>query len=460
MTNRLLKGETLPSIFQTIGWFQDPVEYLEYCQKKYGSLFEMNMGPLFKPQVLISDPIAVKQLFAADYRKLDSGKVVSPNADVPILGNDSIATASGENHQRLRKLLKPSFHREKIRSQGEQICQITQTTVNSYWATWQKQKYGYISIAQMMREISTKVIFNVVLGLDADNERQREIKRLLSQIISPQQLTLNSLMFFFPFLQIDLGSVSPWGNYQKKIGNLDRLIYAEIEERKTTNSDKDRPNDILSQMIEAVDENGKSLTKQEIRDQVMTLLVAGFETTSTALSWAVYWINHFPNVKAALLEEIDTFHETEVAERVTLPYISAVCSESLRIYPPGVLGFSRIVKEPIDISEYHFESGTILTPCIYLLHHNNEIYPEPDKFDPQRFLNKTFKQYEYIPFGGGKRKCLGYTFALFEIKLVLITMFENWKIKLADESLRETPVRSGAMLTPKNQVKVTLDKRI
>lgn len=126
MTNQLPRGETLPSIFQTIGWFQDPVKYLEYCQKKYGDIFTMNMGPLFKTQVLIANPQAIKQLFALDHQELDSGKAVDRNADVPLLGNESIAMASGENHRRLRKLLKPAFHGEKIRHQGKQICQITE----------------------------------------------------------------------------------------------------------------------------------------------------------------------------------------------------------------------------------------------------------------------------------------------------------------------------------------------
>jgi cytochrome P450 family 110 len=212
-------------------------------------------------------------------------------------------------------------------------------------------------------------------------------------------------------------------------------------------------------MIIVKDEEGHSLTEVEIRDQMMTLLVAGFETTSTALSWAIYWTSYIKDVRTKLLNEINSSDTTELFSKTSFPYLNAVCSEALRIYPPAVLGFRRIVKKPIEIANYYFEPGTILTPCIYLLHQREEIYPHPQQFEPERFLTRTFKQHEYIPFGGGQRKCLGYALALLEMKLVLLTIFKNWEIKLADESSPEVPASFGVTIFPKNQVKVTLKKR-
>ncbi|MDJ0597005.1 MAG: cytochrome P450 [Pleurocapsa sp. MO_226.B13] len=232
MRNNFPKGETISSIFQTIFWLNDPLEYLKYCQQKYGNIFTLNMGPIFQPQVLISEPQILKQIFSSDYDKLDSGKAANLNIDIPLIGKNAISMVSGQNHQRLRKLLKPSFHGEQIKQQEEQICNLTQKIIYKYWSDWRQSKGNYISMAKVTREISTEVIFNVVLGLNEDNDRQNKIKELLAETIDPQKLILNSILFFLPFLQIDLGSMSPWGNYKRKIEQLDRLIYAEIEERK------------------------------------------------------------------------------------------------------------------------------------------------------------------------------------------------------------------------------------
>lgn len=462
MNNRdqLPRGETIPSILQTIYWLKDPVQYLEYCQKKYGNVFTMNMGPLFSPQVLISDPQVIKQIYSSNYDELDSGKEANLNIDVPILGKNSLLFASGSCHHRLRILLKPAFHGQKVEDQGQEICRITQELTHKYWLDWQSKKYNYISMSQLMKEISIEIIFNVVLGLNNFSVRQNKLKRLLSEMVNPQQLITNGVMFFFPFLQIDFGSLSPWGKYKQTMEELNQLIYTEIDERResTSHSQCDQE-DILSLMIKAVDENGDSLTKSEIRDQIMTLLLAGYETTSTALSWAVYWINYLGSVKDNLLQQLDTIDLSETSRITNLPYLNAICSETLRIYPPIIIGLNRLVKKTVEFSGYCFEPGTILTPCIYLLHQREEIYPHPQQFEPERFLTQKFTQYQYVPFGGGDRRCIGSMFALFEMKLVLATIAKNWKIKLADESCPETPAFSGAMLAPKNQVKVTLEPR-
>ena len=460
MTHRLPEGETISPILQTIRWVKDPLEYLQYCQQKYGDIFTMNIGPISQPQVLISDPEVLKILFSLGYDESNSGKPANPGLDIPLIGKNGITMASGQNHQRLRKLLKPAFHGEQIKQQQEQICDLTQKITCKYWSQWQQNKSDYILINHVAREISTEVIFKVVLGLDENNQRQNQIKELLSEIISPKRLIVNSIFFLFPFLRIDLGPLSPGGKHKREMEQLDRLIYAEIQERRSTLiQDNEQHNDILSQMVVVRDEDGNSLSEAEIRDQMMTLLVAGFETTSTALSWAIYWVSYIKDVKTKLLNEINSSDPTELMGKDAFPYLDAVCSEALRICPPALLGFRRIVKKPVEIANYCFEPGTILTPCVYLLHHQEQIYPQPKQFQPERFLTHTFMQNEYIPFGGGKRKCLGQALALFEIKLVLLTIFKNWDIRLADESSPETPVSSGVMLTPKNKVKATLKKR-
>ncbi len=233
---------------------------------------------------------------------------------------------------------------------------------------------------------------------------------------------------------------------------IDQLIYAQIQERKA------KPNlsgtDILSLMMAARDEAGEPMTDLELRDELMTLLVAGHETTATSLSWALYWIHHQPQVREKLLQELDNLGEKPDANAIfRLPYLNAVCSETLRLYPVAMSALNRLVKSPLQIGEYNFEPGTILIPSIYLTHHREDLYPESKQFKPERFLERQFSPYEYLPFGGGNRRCIGMAFALFEMKLVLATVLSRWQMELAD-SKPVQPVRKGLLFSPAGGVQM------
>ncbi len=307
-----------------------------------------------------------------------------------------------------------------------------------------------------MQAISFKVILKAVFGLK-DGDRYERLKKVLLAILNPQQPIVSALLFLFPLLQKDLGAWSPWGRFLRQRQEMDELIYAEIKELRE-NPDPSRT-DILSLMMAARYEDGASMTDEELRDELITLLVAGHETTATALAWALYWIHYLPEVRKKLVQELATLGENpEPSEIVKLPYLSAVCQETLRIYPVAMLALNRLVKSPLKIMGYQFQPGTLLIPNIYLTHHREDLYHHPKQFKPERFLEHQFAPYEFMPFGGGNRRCIGMAFAIYEMKLVLATVLSLWKLELADNK-PVVPVRKGALLGPAKGVPMVLKEK-
>jgi cytochrome P450 len=225
--------------------------------------------------------------------------------------------------------------------------------------------------------------------------------------------------------------MSPWGNFVRNRQQIDQLIYDEIGERRT-HPDAFR-SDILALLMSARDEAGEALTDLELRDELMTLLIAGHETTATAITWALYWIHKLPLVRKQLLNELQAVDgplDPNVISR--LPYLNAVCCETLRIHPVGMLTFARVTKSRVELMGSSLEPGTIVVGCIYLAHHREDVYPEPDQFRPERFLERRYSPYEYLPFGGGVRRCIGLGLAQFEMKLVISGILSSYELALAD----------------------------
>jgi cytochrome P450 len=212
--------------------------------------------------------------------------------------------------------------------------------------------------------------------------------------------------------------------------------------------------------MSARDEAGAGMTDVELRDELMTLLVAGHETTATALTWALYWIHKLPSVRDKLLQELDSLGDQPDPSAIfRLPYLNAVCSETLRIYPVGMLTFPRVVKTPVLLLEHQLEPGTILVGCIYLTHQREDIYPQPKQFKPERFLERQFSPYEYLPFGGGSRRCIGMAFALFEMKIVLAKILSRFELTLADNH-PVRPLRRGLTSAPSDVRLVVTGQRL
>lgn len=439
-----LKGPKSPPVIQLIEAIARPTQRLDEYAKQYGDIFISKLSG-FRPFVLFSHPQAIQQILTADPNLFDSG--VANQMLHPLLGDYSLLLLDGNRHQRQRKLLTPPFHGDRMKSYGKLICEITQEVMN-------KQAIGVTSsMRSAMQEISLRVILRAVFGLD-ETERFSRLRKLLSSILDSVGSPLSSSLLFVPSLQKDLGAWSPWGKFVRQKQEINRLIYAEIHERREQNNTSGE--DILSLMMSATDEAGQHMSDEELKDELMTLLFAGHETTASALAWAFYWLHKLPEVKAKLLKELDSLGcNFDPNEAVKLPYLTAVCQETLRIYPIAMFTFARIPKAPYQVMGYEFAAGTQLTPCIYLTHQREDIYPEPKKFKPERFLERQFSPYEYIPFGGSNRRCLGMAFAMFEMKLVLATIMSQWQMDIAEHKPVQ-PVRRGITLAPSGGVKMTI----
>ncbi len=446
---KLPDGPKTPPFVQTLQWIARPLEFLEECGHHYGDLFTVRRNK-FRPTVYLSNPQAIQEIFTANCELFDSG--LRNRLLQVLLGQHSISMNSVDAalHQRQRRLLMPPFHGERMRVYGQIICDITEQ-VMSPWSVGEP-----FSVRSSMQKISMQAILSAVFGLH-EGQRFEQLRQLLTSLLDSIGGPLSSGLIFFRFLQRDLGSWSPWGRFLRQKQQIDQLLYAEIQQRHEQ-PDPSRT-DILTLLMSARDEAGQPMTDVELRDQLMTLLLAGHETTASALTWALYWIERLPHVRDRLIEELDTLTPNSDPSAIArLPYLTAVCQETLRIHPIALISSPRVVKSPLQLMGYHFEPGTVLVPCIYLAHHRDELYPEPKQFKPERFLEHRFSPYEYLPFGGGNRGCIGMAFAQFEMKLVLAKILSRFQLTLVD-SRPIKPVRRGFTLAPPAAMRMVMTRR-
>lgn len=444
-----LKSPRSSSLIQLVNWIFRPLDYLEECAKKYGDTFKLNLMGL-PPFTVVSNPQGNEEIFSVDAKKFDVGR--TNNLVAGLLGDNSLVLLDGATHRRQRKLMMPPFHGEKVKSYAETICQITNKVANS----WQ-EKETFIA-QKAMQDITLETILHVVFGLSEENAKSHRYQAIKPPLIELLDLTgspLKASIIFLPLLQKDLGEWSPWGKVVRCKRKIYDLLQAEIDERRAL--PESSGNDVLSLLMSARDEGGEGLSDIELKDQMMTLLVAGHETTATALSWALYWIHKLPEVKQKLLAELDSLDaNTDPLTISRLPYLTAVCNETLRIYPVAFIAFLRFAKSSIKVMGHQFDTEELLAPTIYLTHHREDLYPEPKQFKPERFLERQYSPYEFLPFGGGNRRCIGYALALLEMKLVLATVLTNWDLSLkSDRPIK--PKRRGATIAPSNDVTLTLN---
>lgn len=438
---------TEPRYQRMLKFVLQPVAYLEDYGRKFGDFWAI--GSEEYPLVYVNHPEAIKAIFTADKEMFDSGR---GNGGVLsfLLGQNSLVLLDGLAHQRQRKLLMPPFHGEKLKTYGDLIVDISEK-VSSEW-----QPGRSIRVRHYTQEITLRVILAAVFGISA-GARYDQLRQLLTSLLDTTSYPLSSSLLFFQFLQKDWGNWSPWGRFLRTKQKIDQLLYAEIADRKS--QQQLEGNDILTLLLDARDEEGNPMTEEELRDELMTLLVAGHETTASALAWALYWIHYLPEVERKLRQELASLGDRpDPLEIIKLPYLSAVCWETLRIYPIALTTFPRLLKEPLEVMGYHFKAGTALMPCIYLIHHREDIYPQADQFQPERFLNRQYSPYEYFPFGGGDRRCLGMGLALMEMKLAIASILTRFQLMLPNPKLLR-PSRRGLTVAPPSNLRLkVIDK--
>jgi cytochrome P450 family 110 len=444
MLSQLPNSITSPAWWQLINWIADPIGFQQKASQKYGDIFSMHLSGIGS-YVIIGNPQTVQEIFNQD-AKFDIGR--GNELAKPLLGQNSLMLMDGDSHRRERKLLMPPFHGERLQTYAKQICLITEKFANQ----WQ---IGQPFIARSaMQKISLEVILKIVFGL-SEGERYQQLKPLLTAWLDMTDSPLRSSMLFLHFLQKDWGSWTPWGRMKQRQRQVHDLLQAEIIEKRTKQDEK-LNGDVLSLMMAARDENGQAMSDAELRDELLTMLFAGHETTATTLAWAFYQIHQHPDVLEKLLYELDSLGDNpNPMEIAQLPYLTAVTQETLRMYPVIPILFPRIAKSAIKIGGYEFDAETTFMPSIYLVHYREDLYPHAEQFKPERFLERQYSAWEYLPFGGGSRRCLGYALALLEMKLVLATVLSKYQLTLAEDKPVKAQ-RRGFTLAPTGGVRMVM----
>ncbi|MEH1940538.1 MAG: cytochrome P450 [Nostoc sp.] len=425
----------------------NPLGLMDAMGDRYGDIFTVMSGST--PIVYVSNPQGIKQIFTSAKEITASGKLNQGGA--LLVGNNGLLMLDGLRHKHRRQLLMPPLHGTRVHAYGQRICQVTDKVMNNLAIG--KPLFAYPTV----QKITLEVILQALFGLD-EGERYEQFRQLLSNLLSFARSRWMKLCLSYPFLRRDLGRWSPWGYWLDLQRQFDKLLYTEIAERRSQ-ADPSRT-DVLSELILARDETGEAMTDKDIRDIFPSLLFGGQDASATAITWSLYWIHRLPAVRDRLLEELDTLGESpDPMKIVALPYLSAVCNEALRIYPTQVVTFPRLVESPIQVMGYELSPGTVVIGCIYLTHQREDLYPQPKQFQPERFLERQYSPYEFLPFGGGARRCPGEVLALFEMKLVLATILSHYKLALADPEKAEKPKARGVNYPPASGLKMLMLNR-
>jgi cytochrome P450 len=381
-----------------------PVESRLALRKRYGTVFRSNdaiVGQVFH----IADRELVEQVFKwkpAQYNVGEPRQVMEL-----VTGPSSILLLDGGRHMRMRKLMLPPFHGEAIAHYADLIEQITNREIDNWRAG------EVIRTRTVAQTITMEVIIRTVFGI-ADPDRIADLKRLL-----PRLSAINPILAF-ELVRKDLGPLSPWGRFVRDRNRVDEMLYEEIEHRRR-DPDRDTRNDILSLLLSSRDEDGNPLTDQELRDELITILLAGHETTATSIGWAFERLLRAPYALERLTAEAKAGESSD--------YLEAVIKETLRVRPVVTEVF-RAPTEPTELGGYLFEPGTQLAASILLVQYDPELYPpDPHAFRPERFLEGAPEPYTWIPFGGGVRRCLGAAFAQLEMKVVISTLVRRTRLR-------------------------------
>jgi cytochrome P450 family 135 len=387
-------GPKAPLALQTYEWVARPTALLRRCQARYGEPFTLRMAWADAPMVLISDPVEIKRVFSADPDVVHAG--ASSAFLEPFAGPHSILVLDGAEHLRQRRLMLPPFHGDRLQAHRELIGEIAAAEVAS-WAPGQALRSH-----PRMQAVTLEVMMRVVFGLREGSELEHvraAIRRALDMTTSLPRLVAMALV------QRDLGRHSPWGAFRRAVAEFDVLLLDVIRHARSRHGE----GSILALLLAARHEDGSPPGDGELRDQLVTLLAAGHETTAGSLAWALERLARHPAVLERLRDELESGDDT---------YLEAVVKEVLRTRP--VLSVAaRKLAAPFTVGGWELPAGVHVAPCIYLTHRRPELYPEPSAFRPERFLGAAPPPYTWIPFGGGVRRCLGAAFATMEMKEVL-----------------------------------------
>jgi cytochrome P450 family 135 len=429
---KLPPGPRLPRAVQTMGFMLGGPRFLEACRRRYGNA--VTFGTLFDSRfVMLFDPALVKAVFQGSPERLHAGEA---NAMLgPIVGERSVLLLDGPEHLRHRRLLLPPFHGQRMHAYAELMRQSADLEIDA-WPVAEP-----FALLGSMQSLTLRVILRAVFGFERGpaEERLRErLRAMIEPLSRPRGMMLLFMLGRFG------GDRAGMRRFEDNRRAVDEILFEEIARRREDPGLEGR-DDVFSALLVAEDENGERLSDREVRDELVTLLLAGHETTATGLAWAFDLLLHEPAAHKRALEG-----DTE--------YLDAVVKEALRIRPviPGV---GRVVhEEPVSLNGWVIPPGVEINPSIRMIHRRGDLYPDPDAFRPERFLGPDPPDtYTWIPFGGGTRRCLGASFAQMEMRIVLRRVLERCALRPADPELEEVQFR-GITQAPRNGVVVIQDR--
>jgi cytochrome P450 len=374
------------------------LRFLTACQRRYGNVFTLR-EPLKGKVVYLADPADIKTVFAGDPRVFHAGE--ANLILIGLLGNNSLFVLDEDVHRDRRALMLPAFHRDAVAHQDAPMAEIAAANI----AGWPVGKS--FPVAPKMTEITLEVILRTVIGA-TDPARLAALRKVTPRLLYLRPWETPAIA------NPNLQRRRPWQGLRRRIAEADALLYAEIADRRADANLAART-DTLARLVRASDHDGRTMSDRELRDQLMTLIAAGHETTATGLSWALERLTRHP---AALAKAVRAAQASAAGDPAGDEYLDAVIKETLRIRPV-VSGSGRVLTEPVEVGGYRLPAGVMVTPSIGLVHANAALYPDPDHFDPDRMLGATLSPTTWLPFGGGSRRCLGAGFSLVEMRVVL-----------------------------------------
>jgi cytochrome P450 len=446
VSNALVDRRRLPpgpksALWQTLRYLRDPVGTVLDLVRRYGAPFTFPMPG--RPLVVTGHPERIRSIFAADPDTFES---MATEPAILVLGRGSLMVQSGAPHRRARKLMQPPFHGARLAAYGAAM----QATARAHLARVPKGRR--VPVEDLFRRISLEVIVRTIFGVEA-NDRVRAVGRAVLDGIA----AFSPPLAMFSFLRRSFFGLGPWARFKRLHGAAHAMLREEIAARR---AEAGPGEDILSLLLAARDEEGAPMDEQEIVDQLFTMVLAGHETTATALAWAVDEVYRDPGLVERLRAEIAAtgLRPEEVAKA---PLLDAVCQETLRLRPLIPL-VSRGLARPFVLDGIELPAGAGVAACLVAAHRNPEVYPDPEAFRPERFLSGRAAAPPlgtFFPFGGGARRCLGATFAQYEMKQVLATFVaEAGEVRLASPERARVGART-ATIGPRGGVPVVLSAR-
>lgn len=420
-------GPRAPASVNTVRFAHRPLDTLLGWHRRFGNVFTIRFL-FFGTGVYVAEPAAIRDLFTGDQTDLHAGEANAPLA--PVLGRHSVLVLDGPEHLRQRRLLLPPFQGSRVAAFRGVIREVAEAEV-ARWRVGQE-----FAVRERMRALTFEVICRAVFGV---TEAQR-VERLRAALLAVVDL---GPIFFLPeALRRDLGRLSPWGRLQRRLRAADALIYEEIARRRHM-ADLEQRSDVLSLLLRARDEDGRAMSDAELRDELMTMLAAGHETTATGLAFAFDLLLHNPRVLARLREELEGDDDS---------YLDAVVTETLRLRPV-IDAPARNLKAPREVAGWELPAGINVYPATAITHHRADLYPEPFEFRPERFLDGEAESYSWLPFGGGIRRCIGAALAQAEMAEVLRVVLSRVELRASRPELEPVTLR-GITLAPRHGMPV------